>query len=75
MGRFSDRVTEIAGESRFSRIELEQMFSTDEQQETLTEVKEALKSATDDNEALAKINAIGEKAVKALIKVGKKALV
>lgn len=75
MGRFSNKVKDIAGESRFSRIELEQMFSTDEQQETLIEVKTALKSATDDNDALAKINAIGEKAVKALIKVGKKALV
>lgn len=75
MGRFRDKVTEIAGESRFSRIELEQMFDTDEQQETLVEVKKALKNATDENVALEKINAIGEKAIKALIKIGKKALV
>jgi len=74
MGVFADELKEIAGESRFSRLELEEIFSSDEDQKTLTEVKAALKDASDDNRALLKINALGEKAVKALIKIGKKAL-
>ncbi len=73
MGRFSKYFDEIASESRFSKLELEAIFTSDEGK-TLIEVKKALATATDDNEASEKIQEIGVKAIKVLSKLGKKAL-
>jgi len=73
MGRFSNRLNEVAGNSRFTQLELESIFSPEEE-EVILEVKEALASATDDNEATIKIQAMGEKAIKVLTKLGKKSL-
>lgn len=74
MGKFSDRLSEVAGNSRFTQLELESIF-TPEEEEIILKVKEALASARDDNEALAKIQNMGEKAIKVLTKLGKKTLV
>lgn len=74
MGRFSERFNEIAGSSRFSKLELESIFTPEEEQ-TIIDVKEVLASATDDNEASAKIQDMGIKAIKVLTKIGKKALI
>lgn len=73
MGRFSDRLSEVAGNSRFTQLELESIF-TPEEEEVILEVKEVLASASDDNEASVKIQNMGEKAIKVLTKLGKKAL-
>ncbi|MGP5307467.1 hypothetical protein [Vreelandella alkaliphila] len=73
MGRFSDRLSEVARNSRFTQLELESIF-TPEEEEVILEVKEALASASDDNEASVKIQNMGEKAIKVLTKLGKKAL-
>ncbi len=74
MGRFSQKLFEIAGESKFTKIELERIYSSEEDQQTLIEVKEVLKNATNENEAIEKIQAIGEEAVRVLVRLGKKTL-
>lgn len=74
MGRFSQRFDEVASESRFSKLELEAIF-TPEEEKTLIEVKKILATATSDNEASEKIQQLGVKAIKILSKLGKKALI
>ncbi|MGL1930867.1 MAG: hypothetical protein OCC45_03780 [Desulfotalea sp.] len=73
MGKFSNHLNEIAGSSRFTQLELESIF-TPEEEETILEVKEVLASAVSDNEASKKIQQIGIKAIEVLTKIGKKAL-
>lgn len=74
MGQFSEILKEISSESRFSKFELEKVFDTEEEQKALVEVQEALKKAIDDNDATAKIQELGSKGIKILVKLGKKAL-
>jgi hypothetical protein len=75
MGLFSQKLSEIAGESRFSKLELESVFSSEEDQKTLIDVKEALANASDDNEAISKIQDMGKKGIEVLVKLGKKILI
>ncbi len=74
MGRFSERFDEIAGNSRFTKIELESIF-TPEEEEMIIKIKGILSSASDDNEASKKIQDVGIKAIRVLTKIGKKALI
>lgn len=73
MGRFSDKLRTLAGDSRFTHLELESILAPEER-EILLEIKEVLVSATDYNEASARIQGMGEHGVTILTKIAKKAL-
>lgn len=74
MGRFSDRMNEIAGNSRFTQMELKSLF-TPEEEETVMEVKRVLEDASDDNDASVRIQSMGYDGIKVLAKIARKTLV
>ncbi len=74
MTRFSEKFNEIAGDSRFSKLELQEIFTSEEEQ-TIIDVKKVLSNARDYNEASSKIQSLGADAIKVLVKIGKKALI
>jgi predicted RNA binding protein with dsRBD fold (UPF0201 family) len=75
MGAFSKKLNEIAGSSRFSRLELEKMFKTEDEQKQLARLTKVLREETRKNAARKRLLELGDKGLDALIKVGKKALV
>ena len=75
MGRFREKLREVAGESRFSALELERIVKSDEDVQSLKRVKDILKTAKEDNEAIARVNELGEIGVRLLIRLARKALV
>ncbi len=74
MGRFSQKLSAIAGESRFTQLELDRTFKSEKDRQALIAVQTALKRSTNENEAIRKIQKLGEKGIKVLVRLGKKAL-
>jgi hypothetical protein len=75
MGAFSKKLDEIAGGSRFSKLELEGMFATEEEKKDLEALVVVLREETDENAARKRLLDMGDKVVDAVLKVAKKALV
>lgn len=74
MPDFGQKATEIAGESFFTKIQLEKLFKTDEERERFIQVRSIIKESTNTNQAARKIIDMGDDAVRILVKIGKKAL-
>lgn len=74
MGLFDDEFNQQEGESRFSQLKLDELFSTPEEKQQLQAVIEVLNQAASDNLAALKMQQLGEKGLEVLIKVAKKVL-
>jgi hypothetical protein len=74
MGRFNDKLASIAATSRFSQIELEQMFASEEDRAALTQVTDALRKQTNDLTAMNELIEKGSAVVGVVMKVARKAL-
>lgn len=75
MPDFSRKAAEIAGESFFTRTQLEKLFKTDEERNRFVQVRSVIREAADTNQATRRIIDMGEDAVKIFVKLGKKALI
>lgn len=75
MPNFGQKAAEIAGESFFTKTQLEKLFKTEEERDRFVQVRSIIRESTNTNQATKKILTMGEDAVKILVKIGKKALV
>ena len=75
MPNFGKKAAEIAGESFFTKTQLEKLFKTDDERERFMQVRSIIRESTNTNQATRKIVDMGDDAVKILVKIGKKALI
>ena len=75
MANFSRRAAEIAGESFFTKTQLEKLFKTDQERNRFVQVRSIIKVSTNTNQATRRIVDMGDDAIKILVKIGKKVLI
>lgn len=71
---FQTELNGIASDSPFTSLELEGLYSSDEERQKFMAVHKILKEAKDSNEATQRVMAMGKDAVKVLVKLGTFAL-
>lgn len=74
MGIFDDERENLGFNSRFEGLELDEMFKSPEEKQQLRDVIAILDQEADHNIAVAKIQEMGIKGVKILVKVASKVL-
>jgi DUF1009 family protein len=74
MGLFEEEFNQQIGESRFEKLNLEELFPTAEDKQNLQNVIAALQKTTDDNLVKLRMQELGEQGLEILIKVAKKVL-